>query len=149
MDYSPPGYSVHGMFQARILEWLAILFSRGSSQHPAFLHWQVDSLPLSYQGSPQGPFLTQRKKLCIAYFKEINFSRLTIYHIYIFFLNNFGIQSTYHKIYPLNIYKLMVISNSQNCATITTQNPIYSWISYTTSSKDAPSMGKQSDKMIV
>ena len=32
MEYSPPGSSVHGIFQARILEWVAISFSRGSSQ---------------------------------------------------------------------------------------------------------------------
>ena len=32
MDYSTPGSSVHGTFQARILEWVAIPFSRGSSQ---------------------------------------------------------------------------------------------------------------------
>ena len=31
MDCSPPGSSVHGIFQARILEWVAISFSRGSS----------------------------------------------------------------------------------------------------------------------
>ena len=31
MDCSPPGSSVHGSFQARILEWVAIPFSRGSS----------------------------------------------------------------------------------------------------------------------
>ena len=31
MDCSPPGSSVHGLFQARILEWVAISFSRGSS----------------------------------------------------------------------------------------------------------------------
>ena len=31
MDYSLPGSSVHGILQARILEWVAILFSRGSS----------------------------------------------------------------------------------------------------------------------
>ena len=30
MDCSPPGSSVHGIFQARILEWVAIPFSRGS-----------------------------------------------------------------------------------------------------------------------
>jgi len=30
-DYSPPGSSVHGIFQARILEWVAISFSRRSS----------------------------------------------------------------------------------------------------------------------
>ena len=32
MDYSLPGSSVHEIFQARILEWVAISFSRGSSQ---------------------------------------------------------------------------------------------------------------------
>ena len=32
MDRSPPGSSVHGILQARILEWVAIPFSRESSQ---------------------------------------------------------------------------------------------------------------------
>ena len=32
MDCSPPGSSVHGILQARILEWVAFPFSRGSSQ---------------------------------------------------------------------------------------------------------------------
>ena len=32
MDCSPPGSSVHVIFQARILEWVAISFSRGSSR---------------------------------------------------------------------------------------------------------------------
>ena len=32
MDYRLPGSSVHGIFQARILEQVAISFSRGSSQ---------------------------------------------------------------------------------------------------------------------
>ena len=32
MDCSPPGSSVHGILQARILEWVAIPLSRGSSQ---------------------------------------------------------------------------------------------------------------------
>ena len=32
MDCSPPGSSVHGILQARILEWVAVPFSRGSSQ---------------------------------------------------------------------------------------------------------------------
>ena len=30
VDYSPPGSPVHGILQARLLEWVAILFSRGS-----------------------------------------------------------------------------------------------------------------------
>ena len=32
MDYSPPGSSVHGILQARTLEWVAIPFSKGSSR---------------------------------------------------------------------------------------------------------------------
>ena len=32
MNCSLPGFSVHGISQARILEWVAIFFSRGSSQ---------------------------------------------------------------------------------------------------------------------
>ena len=31
MDCSPPGSSIHGIFQARVLEWVAISCSRGSS----------------------------------------------------------------------------------------------------------------------
>ena len=54
MDYSLPDSSVHGISQARILEWVAVSFSRGSSWHglnPCLL--QVDSLPLCYLGSPE------------------------------------------------------------------------------------------------
>ena len=32
MDYNLPGSSVHGVLQARILEWVAVPLSRGSSQ---------------------------------------------------------------------------------------------------------------------
>ena len=31
MECSPPGSSIHGIFQARMLEWIAIPFSKGSS----------------------------------------------------------------------------------------------------------------------
>ena len=32
MDHSPPGSSVHGVLEARILEWIAMVSSRGSSR---------------------------------------------------------------------------------------------------------------------
>ena len=32
MDCSPPGFSVHGISQTKVLEWVAISFSRGSSR---------------------------------------------------------------------------------------------------------------------
>ena len=47
MDCSLPGSSVHGIFQARVLEWAAISFSRGSSQpriEPRFPALQADTL---------------------------------------------------------------------------------------------------------
>ena len=47
MDYNPPGSSVRGILQSRILEWVAISFSKGSltqGWNPRLLHWQADSL---------------------------------------------------------------------------------------------------------
>ena len=37
MDCSPPGSSIHGIFQARVLEWVAIAFSEVYSQIRYFL----------------------------------------------------------------------------------------------------------------
>ena len=62
MDYSPPGFSVHGILQARILEWVAISSSRGSSQPrdqscvSYLLHWQAGSLPLVLSGTALSRF---------------------------------------------------------------------------------------------
>ena len=56
MDCSLPGSSVHGIFQARILEWVAISFSGGSSQWRGELnlglqHFRQALYHLSHQGS--------------------------------------------------------------------------------------------------
>ena len=48
MDCSPPGSSVHGILQARILEWAAISFSRGSYQPWSLLKFMsIESVMLS------------------------------------------------------------------------------------------------------
>ena len=62
MDCSPSGFSVHGILQARTLEWLAMPSSRGSSwrsltqgSNPrllCLLHWQAGSVPLAPPGKP-------------------------------------------------------------------------------------------------
>ena len=60
-DCSPPGSSVHGILQARILEWVAIFFSRESSQprnqtqewNPCLLHCRQILYQLRCQGSPK------------------------------------------------------------------------------------------------
>ena len=50
LDCSPRGSSVHGVSQARILEWVTISSSRRSDQdiEPASAALQADSLPLSH-----------------------------------------------------------------------------------------------------
>ena len=58
MDCSPPGSSVHGILQAKILEWVVMPSSRGSFQPrdrtfiSCLLHLQVGSLPLAPPGKP-------------------------------------------------------------------------------------------------
>ena len=57
MDCSPPGSSVCEILQARILKWVAMPSSRGSSQprgsNQCLLHWQAGSLP------PAPPFISK------------------------------------------------------------------------------------------
>ena len=57
MGHSPLGSSIHGILQARILECIAVLSSRGSSQprnqtriFHGHLPWQVGSLPQRHVG---------------------------------------------------------------------------------------------------
>ena len=55
-DCSPPGSSVHGILQARILEWVDMPSSRASSQprdQPRSPTLQADSLPAEPQGKPE------------------------------------------------------------------------------------------------
>ena len=63
MDCSPPGSPVYGILQARILEWVAMPSSRGSSRPrdrthiSCLLHWQA--------GSPSGATWEARFVLCL------------------------------------------------------------------------------------
>ena len=61
MDCSLPASSVHGIFQPRLLEWVSMSYSRGSSQPRDWtriscvscIGRQVDSLPPCHLGSPE------------------------------------------------------------------------------------------------
>ena len=78
MDYSPPGSTVHGFTQARILEWVAISFTRGYSwswDRTPLPTLQVDSLP----AEPPGIFTFQYVEL----FKRLSSGgRLALQFIY-------------------------------------------------------------------
>ena len=85
MDYSPSGSSVHGILQARILEWVTMPSSKGSSQPriaPRSPALQADSLPSEPPGAPkntgvgslpllQGIFATQESNRGLLHFRQI------------------------------------------------------------------------------
>ena len=60
MDCNPPGSSVHGIFQVRILEWVAIAFSNTIVQKHQFFSAQLSFMvQLSY------PYTTTRKTITL------------------------------------------------------------------------------------
>ena len=71
IDHAPPDSFVHGILQARILEWVAMPSSRGSSQPrdwthiSCLLHWQVGFLPLVLLGKPYTMVTTKLKCMYI------------------------------------------------------------------------------------
>ena len=54
MDCGPPGPSVHGIFQARVLEWVAIAFSYLGAAAAAKSHQSCPTLCDPIDGSPPG-----------------------------------------------------------------------------------------------
>ena len=86
MGCSPPVSSLHGIFQARILEWVAISSSRGSS-------WPRDQtrvsciagwfLTLSYQGSPLCVLLQLKKKTSLVSKRLIKVHQLETLRIWL------------------------------------------------------------------
>ena len=68
IDCSPPGSSVHGILQARILEWVAIPFSRGSF-YPRDGTWVsciAGRLPSEPPGRPAPPQEALRSSVCLS-----------------------------------------------------------------------------------
>ena len=64
MDYSPPGSSVHGILQAKILAWVTMPSLQGifptQGSNPRLLHllhWQAGSLPLAPHGKPHVDYM--------------------------------------------------------------------------------------------
>ena len=81
-DCSPPGSSVHGYFQARILEWVAISFSRDLPHlgiEPGSPALQADALPSELLGKPQKfvqfSFCIKVAQLCPTLCDLMEFSR--------------------------------------------------------------------------
>ena len=88
----PMDYTVHGILQARILEWVAFFFSRAFPNpgvKPRSPTLQADSLPAEPQGKPkdtevgslsllQQIFLTQELKLGLLHCRQILYQLLRV-----------------------------------------------------------------------
>ena len=65
MDCSPPGFSIHGIFQARVLEWVAISFSRGSFR-------PRDRTQVSRTAGRRFIVWSTREAYCLIFFFKLN-----------------------------------------------------------------------------
>ena len=114
MDCSLPGSSVHGILQARILEWVAMPSSRGifptQGSNPGILHCRQVPYSLSCHGSP--------KPWYVNYF-EISPNYNTVLASLKKFLNFVGVSLTmlwyfqvYSKMIQLYVYSIYPASES-------------------------------------
>ena len=85
MDCSPPGSSVHGILQARILEWVAIPFSRGSS-------WPRDQIQASCTAGRFFTIWASREAFLLLALYSIGLTQFCIFSIICKFLTLEGTQ---------------------------------------------------------
>ena len=113
MDCSPPGSSVRGIFQARILEWVAISFSRGSSRPRDRTH--LFSIPLSH--SKRKKILTvqwtsfQVNFLCS--WKRINTHNICLYKNVVYYRLYFATRIFYQavRVYRNSFFNDCILSD--------------------------------------
>ena len=82
VDCSPPGSSIHGILQARILEWVAISFSRGSS-------WPRDRTQVSLIAGRRFNLWATREALLLGimlYSSSLEFIHLAKLKLYLLFI---------------------------------------------------------------
>ena len=115
-------YAVHGILWARILEWVAFPFSKGSSQ-PRSPALQVDSLPAEPQGKPkntgvgnlsllQGICPTQESNWGLRHFRQILYQ-----------LNYLGSPHKYESIFFRVIFPIRLLQNTEQSSLCYTVGP--------------------------
>ena len=117
MDYSLPGSSVHGILQARILEWIAISFSRGSFQ-------PRDQTQVSHTASRLSTICTTREahKLTLGQGQLANWNDLCSSHPIPALKKISNAQYTYAPyMYAYGWFMLMYKKTTQYCKEIALQ----------------------------
>ena len=84
MDYIPPGSSVHGILQARILEWVAILFSRGSSQPRDRTHVTCVGRQILYHQASREASLPMYSFIILLSHPNVHFQAIHVTNPYIY-----------------------------------------------------------------
>ena len=103
--YSPPGSSIHGILQARILEWVAIFSSRGSS-------WPRDQTHVSWVSYIVSRFFTEqpgrpvKKRLKVVGREVVGWVRMGIHvHAWLIHVNIWQKPLQYCKVISLQLNK--------------------------------------------
>ena len=106
MDYSLPGSSVHGILQARILGWVAIPFSRGSSRSPQsspgielrYPALQANTLPSELPEKPIQPVIQKLVVVAVGFPDAVILSDLfPALLIYLFHNNSFHLFANFQN----------------------------------------------------
>ena len=98
MDCSPPGSSVHGILQARILEWVAISFSKKSSRFTKIESCLGYLIPPSRKWSPLTFFnISQYQILCLTFNDGENNFRIIKNETKFFIYNSVWLTDHCHK----------------------------------------------------
>ena len=131
MDCNLPGSSIHGIFRARILEWVAVPSSRVSFRRrdwtcfSCLLHWQAGSLPFELQGKPKtgfSPLDHQGSPYCLNVASP-NWVKIQNSHwiskINMKITNETSIKSTYYLFHYLDI--ILNESKSAPCLKLATK----------------------------
>ena len=112
MDCSLPGSSVHGILQARILEWVAVLFSRGSS-------WSKDWITTGF-------FIYSMRKFSSSWLLSVSFKSWKDAE---FFSNAFEASLKWwcrFPLIPLMWYIILIYFHTLNYSGIPRINPTWS-----------------------
>ena len=120
MDCSPPGSFVHGIFQERILEWVVISYSRGSSQPRNWTHISCTGRQILYHCAILG-----RLDTCICMAESLHCSPKTITTLLISYtpiqttkLKKIQKQNTKKQTYGYESRKVAAAESLQSCPTL-------------------------------
>ena len=149
MDCSPPKSSVHGILQARILEWVAIPFSRRPSWPGMELGssaWQADSLLSEPWGKPMTNLHSILKNRDISFLTKVHLVKAMVFPVVMYGCESWTIKKAEHR--RIDAFKLWCWRRLLRAPwTASRSNQYWSWSSNTLATwcKELPHWKKNPD----